>query len=122
MSTLRSVLEEIQTGRTRFSPISNADKDMSDFQPIAKILVYANNQGFLERCVPHQENQISNNWYDLILVKGGLSYDGASFLVSPRVNDVEETLDDIIQLKPSIYGVGIDLKALWKKWKKGTVT
>jgi hypothetical protein len=30
-----------------------------------------------------------------------------------------EGKDDILQLKPNIYGVGIDLKALWKRfWKK----
>jgi hypothetical protein len=26
--------------------------------------------------------------------------------------------DDIIQLKPNIYGIGIDLKALWRKFQK----
>jgi len=26
--------------------------------------------------------------------------------------------ENIIELKPNIYGVGIDLKALWKKWKR----
>lgn len=31
--------------------------------------------------------------------------------------DHDSLNEDIIELKPNIYGVGIDLKALWRKWK-----
>jgi AbiTii len=30
----------------------------------------------------------------------------------------ESKTEDVIQLKPNIYGIGIDLKALWRKFKK----
>lgn len=116
MDTLRSILEEIKSGTKAFEPASSKDADMWDFQPIAKILVYAHNEGFLESCLPHKESRTGNDWYDLVLVQGGLSYKGEMFLMKPSA-DVEKKIEDIIQLKPSIYGVGIDLKALWKRWK-----
>lgn len=35
MATLRSVLEEIEAGKTSFAPTSRAEKDMRAFQPTA---------------------------------------------------------------------------------------
>lgn len=89
---------------------------MWDFQPIAKILDYANNEGLLEDFLPHKESQSGNGWYDLVLVNGGLSYEGEMFLTKPSAES-EKKIESIIQLKPSIYGIGIDLNALWKRWK-----
>lgn len=134
MSTLVSVLEEVGEGKSRFSPTSTAEADMRDFQPIAKFLLHAQQEGFLEKCVPHKESQTGNDWYDLIMVVGGLSYKGEMFLrQSVQTNtthyidkifqqsipaNAEKDINDIFQLKPNIYGFSIDLKALWKRWKQ----
>lgn len=29
----------------------------------------------------------------------------------------EDTRDDILELKPNLYGIGIDLRAMWRRWK-----
>jgi hypothetical protein len=117
MDTLREVLKEIQSGTTNFRPASNDEKDMLDFQPIAKILAYAHDAGLLDNCVPHKENVTGHHWYDSVLVLGGLSHKGEMFLAKPTGGDAEASLEEIIQLKPSVYGISVNLKALWKRWK-----
>lgn len=118
MTALRSVLEEVRDGRTSFEPVGTGEQEMREFQPIAKMLAYANRQGFLENFVPHKESQTGNDWYDLVVVSGGLTFEGEEFLSAPDPA-VEERMEEIIQLKPNIYGVGIDLNALWRRWKNG---
>jgi hypothetical protein len=34
------------------------------------------------------------------------------------IQSEESRTEDVIQLKPNIYGIGVDLKALWRKLKK----
>jgi hypothetical protein len=34
------------------------------------------------------------------------------------VENQDSKTEDVIQLKPNIYGIGVDLKALWRKLKK----
>lgn len=116
MDTLRSVLEEIQAGTTVFRPAGTSERDMWDFQPIAKMLEYAQDEGLLANCVAHRESDSAHGWYDLILVRGGLSYKGERFLADER-RDTDKKLAEIIQLKPTIYGIGVDLKAIWERWK-----
>lgn len=116
-STLESVLQEVRSGTSSFAPASNSEEDMRDFQPIAKILVYAQQEGLLEKCIPHKESGTGSDWYDLVVVRGGLSYKGEKLLSEPPAAAADQKLSDIIQLKPSVYGIGIDLKALWLRWK-----
>ncbi|WKV91440.1 hypothetical protein [Halomonas sp. HAL1] len=91
---------------------------MWDFQPIAKILVYAHRNNFLESCVPHKESDSPHGWYDLVIVRGGLTYEGEMFLAKPgEAEKTEKNLEEIIQLSPNIYGIGVNLRALWQRWK-----
>lgn len=116
MDILRAILQEVLDGTTVFKPKSSSEQDMQEFQPIAKVLAYADRQGFLEHYVPHKESSTGNMWYDLVMVSGGLSYEGEQFLATPA-SGAEADLEQIIHLNPSIYGVGVDLWALWHKWK-----
>lgn len=117
MNTLVSVLEEIRSGKITFRPKGDRESDMRDFQPIAKLLIYAHQEGMITSCTPHQEKQSSHSWYDCVIVQRGLSHKGDMFLASPPSTPDEKELNEIVQIKPNIYGVGIDLKALWKRWK-----
>lgn len=90
---------------------------MWDFQPIAKILVHAHKKNYLESCIHHKESDTRHGWYDLVIVLGGLSREGEIFLAAPESDETEDNLEKIIQLKPSIYGVSVDLNALWRRWK-----
>ena len=52
------------------------------------------------------------------MVAGGLSYKCERVLSERDAMEVEK-LSDPIELKPSIYGVGVDLKELWRRWMRG---
>ena len=116
MSVLEAVLREIDDGRASFEPVSKSDAGMIDLQPIAKALVFADGEGYLDGFLPHKESQTGNRWYVQILITNGLSHKGSLFLAAPT-QKTEESLASAIQLKPSIYGIGVDLNALWAKWK-----
>lgn len=116
MDILRAILQEVADGTTAFKPKNSSNQGMQNFQPIAKVLAYADRQGFLESFIPHKESSTGNRWYDLVMVPSGLPYEGEQFLFS-AASGSEPSLEQIIQLKPSIYGVGVDLWALWRKCK-----
>lgn len=116
MNVLKEILEEIQEGRTIFNPISQSSVEMKNFQPIAKILLFAHKEGLIEGFAEHKESETAYNLYDFVLVKGGLSYQGEKYLQNIEDENTEK-INKIIQLKPSIYGVEIDIIALWKHFK-----
>ena len=115
MDILKEVLKEVQNGQIEFKPISQSLTDIQDFQFIAKTLSFANSEGLLEEYIPHKNTDDENNLYDLIIIPRGLSYKGNQYLLNQKVNNVEQN-NEIIILKPSLFGVGIDLKALWSRW------
>lgn len=97
MTTLYSLLEEIKAGTTTFKPASENEADMLDFQPIARMLAYANGEGLLNSFELQRENQSGNRWCDLVLVSGGLSYKGERFLGKPsaETETAERALESI---------------------------
>ena len=122
MDIIKYVLLEIQDGNSRFTPASDSKSDMEDFQAIAKLLIHVDQQGWLNSMKVHQESRTKNNWYDLVFVQNGLSFKGEQYLNSITSNEKTtlETQEDIIELKPNFMGLGLNLNALlrwWKKWK-----
>jgi len=81
MDVLRNVLREVKEGKREFAPASESPADLNDFQPIAKALIYAHTQSFLERCIPAQTSVSGDLQYNVVLVPGGLSYRGEQFLL-----------------------------------------
>jgi hypothetical protein len=112
MNALRTVLKEVQSGKTDFRPASTDEKDMEDFQAIAKLLVYAKDEGPLETRLPHKEGESAHGWYDIVVVRGGLSHKGEMLLAQP---DTGSKWYDFLQLKPGIFGINYDLKAAWQR-------
>jgi hypothetical protein len=121
MRELEVVLEEIRAGKKSFQPATRADQDMRDFQPIAKMLVYAHREQLLESCVPHKESETGHDYYDLVVVPGGLSYKGELYLAETPPKSVESAGTDapeIFAIRPTFWGISIDLKALWRRRRR----
>ncbi len=117
MDILKNVLEELRSGRKKFTALSQSKEDIKDFQIIAKVLSFANDKGFIDGYLPHKNTETSDFYYDLIMVTNGLSYQGMQYLESGDEQNNTNTKDDILLLKPSFFGIGIDLNALWRRWK-----
>jgi len=118
MDTLKSVLQEVKDGRQHFDPVSNTEGDKRDFQPIAKMLVHANSEGLLDSFSAFKdEAEGPYDWYTTVSVLGGLSHKGEMFLAAPASGDGDKQLAEAVLLKPNLYGVGVDLKVLWARWR-----
>ena len=116
MDPIIQILIEINEGRTSFKPVSNSKEDMDDFQSVAKLLQYINEQGYLDSFNIHRENVSGNRWYDLAMTTG-LSYKGEQFLSvdsEEKQPNSSSQSEDIIELHPNIAGIGINLNAFWR--------
>jgi len=120
MDIVKHVLSEIKDGNSKFTPISDSKSDMEDFQAIAKLLIHADQQGWLNSIKVHQESRTKNSWYDLVFVQNGLSSKGEQYLnsIAPSEKAAPETQEDIVELKPNFMGLGLNLNALMRWWKK----
>lgn len=116
MAILRELLESVRSGERAFRPASPSPEDMEAFQPIAKAFAFAKQEGYLDECVIHRESRSANSWYDLVVVPNGLSHKGESFLLQPSAGP-EQRLEEVIEIRPNIAGVGINLRALWRRWR-----
>jgi hypothetical protein len=82
MDRLREVLALIDSGKSSFRPESQSDNNLRAFQSVAKTLIYAKNEGLIEELIPHKESRTGHSWYDLIILRGGLTYKGEQLLNS----------------------------------------
>lgn len=80
MDIVKQILTEIRKGKNSFAPASDSLFDIKKFQSVAKVLVYADQQGWLDSFLPHPSNSTGTSYYDLILVQNGLSYKGELYL------------------------------------------
>lgn len=55
---------------------------LAQFQPTAKALRYAFEQGYLDKAHFHRETSSGNSSYDWIRVNNGLSYKGTELLTT----------------------------------------
>ncbi|MEF2080725.1 abortive infection family protein [Pseudomonas aeruginosa] len=99
---LHAILREIKTGVTSFDS-SSAGGDIKKFQDIAKAVVYAHDQGYVSRVIPHMESMSGQLRYDCILVSGGLTYLGEQTLIglSGQPTPIDEAFSDILNRIPS---------------------
>lgn len=120
MDLLKDLLKEISEGKKIFKPEDASETSMEAFQPIAKALVHAKERGYLDKFNIHRESRTSHGWYDLVSVQGGLTYSGKEYLASrasPTTPKEPRGEEDIIELRPNISGIGVNLNALWRRWK-----
>lgn len=121
MDEFKELLEMIKGGQITFRPRTAPGQDApseserADFQVIAKMLVYANEKGFLDGFEAIKESFTGNRGYEFVMVSDGLSHQGEEFLKALQ-QERGETTAEIIQLKPEFCGVSVDLKALWARW------
>ncbi len=126
MEDLREILVQIHEGKMSFEPEGPSKDEMAKFQPIAKALLYAKQSGYLEDCHAIRENMSGNGYYVKVMLRGGLSYAGEMFLsvdpVAPHENiqpKVPSNSEDVIDIKPNFFGLGVNLNALWRKVMRG---
>lgn len=109
---LHEVLRKIQAGKKSFGPDSSSLDDLEKFQSIAKIAVYAYNQGYIEKVITRKESMSGSGYYAAILVSGGLTYEGERVLqiFSGEPTPVDGALAELLD-RISSYSIR-------EKWEK----
>lgn len=79
---LKSVLQEVKQGRTRFAPSPIRNETLETFQEKAQKLEQANQKGLFVKCRIHRESSTGHRHIDTVLITGGLSLDGEQYLES----------------------------------------
>lgn len=115
MQELKAILVRIQNGERNFRPQNSDLAELSAFQEIAKLIIYANEKGYIQevKCLKdctHPGSQIKN-----IIINGGLTFDGEQFLKEIEIQESDKLQkEDIIEIKPNFAGIGVNLNALFR--------
>lgn len=117
---MKEILRRIQSGESSFKPTDDSPEALRDFQPLAKRIISAHERGFLVQAHFLKSNMRSTYGHVMqIITHGGLTFEGEQFLLSePERQDYpesrgipEEPREDILILKPNLWGMGLDLNA-----------
>ncbi len=119
MELLQTILREVKSGKRSFTPEADTKESLADFQPIAKRLQSAHAQGYITKVSVKEGHGLETHGSVLgALVSGGLTFEGEQFLQQLQTPESKENFPPILQLKPGIWGMSIDLNALWQRIKK----
>ena len=81
MDELREALLKVRSGMSDFAPPSESLEDFRDFQPLAKCLYAAHEDGLIQDAqfvVRHMRER--HGWLKAVLTSGGLTYKGDQWL------------------------------------------
>ena len=117
MTLLADVLIAVRSGKLNFSPESDSEEALREFQLPARALVYAEEEKLLGHLVAHKNALHGELLYDLIVVVEGMTHRGEMFLAEPESQSQKERqLEEILELRPNFMGLGINIRALWRKF------
>lgn len=77
---MKEVLRQVRDGCSSFKPSDETAESIEAFQAVANRLIDAERRGFLDRIYPHKSSQRGAIRYDLVLVPGGITFQGERFL------------------------------------------
>ncbi|MBU2841982.1 hypothetical protein [Acidithiobacillus thiooxidans] len=80
MDEMRFILEEIASGVTLFKPNSKNEDDVINFQKKARIISHININKMVGGIKEVRENNTGKEYIVEILIYGGLTYTGESYL------------------------------------------
>ena len=63
-----------------FTPDSQSEEDIENFQPVAKAIIHASENGYIQKILPSQISMGGQLYYNGIYVISGLSFKGESLL------------------------------------------
>lgn len=100
---LHEILRKIKSGSTSFDYQNDADGDLEKFQDIAKTLIYANKQKYIDTIITQTDPRIITRHYIAILINGGLTFEGECYLseISGQPTPTDEALTILLSRIPS---------------------
>ena len=117
MDLIREALEQVRNGKTRFAPEAETVEGLKSFQEVAAALKSASNSGYINATFIQSRMRDTYGYTLEAIVSGPLTHEGLQYLAQAADTNLAKD-SDIIQLKPNIYGLGIDLRAAYG-WLRG---
>ncbi|AAN57019.1 hypothetical protein HRJ35_21435 [Shewanella oneidensis MR-1] len=115
MNMLKEILIQIQSGKTSYRPEKDSYESLLQFQDTAKHILYAKSKGYVHDVKSQNNFQHPGRLVDHLIVQGGITFKGEQFILSPEVmNNALSFQEDIIELKPNIAGIGVNLNAAYR--------
>ena len=117
MQLLKILLKRIQNGERSFAPEN--ENEIDEFQSTAKRLLFAHENGYIEKMSQSKSYRVAGGLVNAVIISGGLTFKGERYLEQAN-NDINTAnqSEDIIEVKPSFWGVSININALCRKWRK----
>ena len=109
---IREALKQVRNGKTRFAPETETAEGLRSFQEVAAALKSASNSGYIHATFIESGKRGTHGYTLEAIVSGSLTHEGLQYL-APVADVSLAKASDIIQLKPNIYGLGIDLRAAY---------
>ncbi|MCP5159846.1 MAG: hypothetical protein H6975_10620 [Gammaproteobacteria bacterium] len=78
-SIVKELLREIDSGKTSFTPSSNTDDHLAEFQSTVELLRRAHRSGYIKSFTPHEISLADNSYCDQVSVEG-LTSQGREYL------------------------------------------
>jgi hypothetical protein len=115
---LKDILSLIQSGKISYQPERNDFDSLVKFQQIAKRILYAKSQAWIHDVKYQIDYQHSGRLVRNLSVQGGITLEGEQFIKSRIAAGERVTFEeDIIELKPNIAGIGVNLNAAYRWFK-----
>ncbi|MCG7569292.1 hypothetical protein MHM89_05055 [Pseudoalteromonas sp. CNC9-20] len=119
MKLLKELLQRVREGQSSFSPKDESLESLQEFQPIATRLISAYEQNYIQELKHSKSYRVAGGLVNAVIISGGLTFEGEQFLQTEKGSSQQtKGSEDIIDLKPNFFGIGINLNAIYKKWIK----
>jgi len=116
---LKAILNSIDNGKYAYKPEQNDFESLKAFQDTAKRLIYAKEEGYISDLKHQIDYQKPGRLIRNLVVNGGLTLKGEQFLTSTQEeSQATEKTEDIIEIKPNIAGIGLNLNAAFRWFKR----
>lgn len=109
---LASVIRNIKSGASKFSPNDDTPEEIAKFQLIAKAIIHARDLGYIENVNILRDHTRPQGGYRAIIVQGGLTYAGETALldISSQPTPIYDELTSLLSR--------IDSPSIKEKWEK----
>lgn len=119
MKLLKELLQQIHDGELSFSSENESLESLREFQPIVIRLKSAHEKQYVSKLKHSKSYRVAGGLVSAVLIRGGLTFEGEQFLLgNDLVKSSTQNTEDIVDIKPNIFGVGINFNAIYKKWFK----
>lgn len=119
MEELKLILVRIKNGERSFRPQRNDSESLDEFQQVAMRIIHADKKGYIQEMKFLKDYTTTGGKIKNIVISGGLTFEGEQFLTMPVKMDCDASpKEDIIEIKPNIAGVGLNVNALCRYLRK----